>query len=141
MTEKENSFEALAEMWQQSQEAFVKAQEEIGSQFQKSLNEMAGTINSQAADPLAAWQDMIKAWVPSRGGNQSSMPSWPADLDFRKGQGAFFELLAICPEVVCASVTVGTLKSTTTTSSSEIDPSSICTSTKLLLSSGTTFVS
>ena len=86
-------FDALAELWQQSQDAFVTAQKEIGEQFQKSLNQMAGTAQREAADPIAAWQNLIKAWVPAW--NDGSAPSvdWPNDLDFRKGQQAFFELL------------------------------------------------
>ncbi|MEL7428817.1 MAG: poly(R)-hydroxyalkanoic acid synthase subunit PhaE [Pseudomonadota bacterium] len=95
MTESNNNpgFEALAELWQESQEAFAKAQQEIGEQFQRSLNEMAGTVKHEAADPLAAWQAMIKAWVPGFDMSKSTTPSWPPNLDFRQGQSAFFELL------------------------------------------------
>ena len=83
-------FEQLAELWQQSQDAFVKAQQEIGEQFQQSLGQMAGFIDRGTADPLGAWQNLIKAWAPSweKTGN-----AFPQNLDFRKGQNAFFEML------------------------------------------------
>lgn len=86
-------FEVLADLWQQSQEAFVSAQKEIGEQFQQSLNQMAGTGRSNANDPIAAWQNLIKAWVPAWNQGQAPSVNWPSDLDFRKGHQAFFELL------------------------------------------------
>jgi len=86
-------FEALADLWQQSQEAFANAQKEIGEQFQKSLNQMAGTVEREATDPIAAWQNLIKAWVPAWNGGAAPSVNWPGDLDFRKGHQAFFELL------------------------------------------------
>ncbi|MDJ0612860.1 MAG: poly(R)-hydroxyalkanoic acid synthase subunit PhaE [Rhizobiaceae bacterium] len=86
-------FEALATMWQQSQEAFVNAQKEVGEQFQKSLNQMAGTAKPDTSDPIAAWQNLIKAWVPAWDTGPTPSVNWPGDLDFRKGHQAFFELL------------------------------------------------
>lgn len=86
-------FEGLAELWQQSQEAFAKAQKEMGEQFQRSLNDMAGTTKPGNVDPVAAWQDMIKAWVPGWEGAPSPQNPWPSNLDFRSGNQAFFELL------------------------------------------------
>jgi hypothetical protein len=91
--QKNEGFEALAELWQDSQEAFFRAQQDIGEQFQKSLNEMAGTIEREANDPIQGWQNLIKAWAPMWEPDKSETPQWLAGVDFRKGQEAFFELL------------------------------------------------
>lgn len=87
------SFEELASMWQQGSEAFFKAQQELGEQFQKSLSEMAGAGKPGSGDPMAAWQSLIKAWAPAW--NQQAQPQnpWPTDMSFGQGQQAFFDLL------------------------------------------------
>ena len=85
-------FEQLAELWQQSQEAFTRAQKEMGEQFQQSLNQMAGILERESADPISAWKNMISAWVPAWA-NPGNGPAFPAELDFRKGQKAFFDML------------------------------------------------
>ena len=83
-----DGFEAITEFWQQSQEAFFKAQEDISEQFGKSLKEMAATVEREASDPVAAWNAMIKAWAPdwSDFGHKTD--------GFKDSQQAFFEMLS-----------------------------------------------
>lgn len=88
-----DGFDAISDLWQQSQDAFLRAQQEIGDHFQKSLQEMAGTLEKEATDPLAAWQSLIKAWVPVWNPDGKSSDLNPFDMDFSKGQAGFFELL------------------------------------------------
>ncbi len=89
----QEGFDALTDLWQQGQEAFLRAQSEIAEQFNRSLKDMGGGHSSRN-DPMAAWNDLIKAWTPfwnpaSSGGFATTTP----DFDFRYGQNGFFELL------------------------------------------------
>lgn len=94
MTDKSDphGFEAMSDLWQQGGEAFLRAQQEIGEQFQKSLQEMSGAMGNTSSDPIAAWQELIKAWVPVWPTDSHASEN-PFNLDFTKGQNAFFELL------------------------------------------------
>ncbi len=81
-------FDAFLDIWQQSQDAFFKAQEEVGEQFRKSLSEMSNTIERESADPLAAWQSLIKAWAPMWNAEKAG-----EEFDFSTGNDMFFALL------------------------------------------------
>ncbi|MEO1143545.1 MAG: hypothetical protein AAFW66_14595, partial [Pseudomonadota bacterium] len=58
----QEGFDALTDLWQQGQEAFLRAQSEIAEQFNRSLKDMGGGHSSRN-DPMAAWNDLIKAWT------------------------------------------------------------------------------
>lgn len=89
--DKDEGLDAMMDMWQQGQEAFLKAQADIAEQFRNSLNEMAGSTASGNIDPMAAWQALIKSWAPAWSPSSSGQSGF--DYDFRKGNEAFFELL------------------------------------------------
>ncbi|MEM9732479.1 MAG: poly(R)-hydroxyalkanoic acid synthase subunit PhaE [Pseudomonadota bacterium] len=68
----EDGLTAMMDLWRQGQEAFVKAQAEMGETFQKSLSVLAAeTSKADSSDfsamgekAFAAWQGFLKAWSP-----------------------------------------------------------------------------
>lgn len=93
MSKKEpEGFEAMLGMWQQGQEAFFKAQEEVSEQFRKSLENMPGSVGKSDTDPFAAWQSLIKAWSPTWGVDTSPNP-FDFSPDFTGGKNMFHSLL------------------------------------------------
>ncbi len=87
-----DGFETMSDLWQQSGEAFLRTQQEISEQFQKSLQGMSDAMGGKKNDPLEAWQSLIKSWMPVWP-TQNASATNPFDVDFTKGQNAFFELL------------------------------------------------
>ena len=85
-------FDAMINIWQQSQNAFFKAQEEVAEQFQKSLGGMSAGAQGRVTEPFAAWQSLIKAWSPVWGADESSK-NFNFSTGFTNDKEMFFSLL------------------------------------------------
>ncbi|MEM9279091.1 MAG: poly(R)-hydroxyalkanoic acid synthase subunit PhaE [Pseudomonadota bacterium] len=93
MNDKDNSFDAIMDIWQQGQDAFLKAQAEVADQFKNSLKGVTDSGASQQTDPMAAWQSFIKSWAPTWDISSMAQPQNPFTTDFRQGPDAFFSML------------------------------------------------
>ena len=62
MAKNENPFSEMMNIWQESQEAFFKAQAEVAKEFQKSLGQVASESETKGTEHL---DDFIKSWAPA----------------------------------------------------------------------------
>ncbi|MEM7214353.1 MAG: poly(R)-hydroxyalkanoic acid synthase subunit PhaE [Pseudomonadota bacterium] len=93
MNEKDNGFDAMMDIWQQSQDAFMKAQADVAEQFKTALSGQTPSQSAPNMDPLAAWQSFIKSWSPAWDMSAMAQPQNPFTQDFRQGPDAFFSTL------------------------------------------------
>jgi len=93
MANKDNPFADMMNIWQENQEAFFKAQNQVAETFQKSIEETAKGFGKPDTDPMVAWNSFIKSWAPEWDPT-SFMASggMAADL-WTKGNGALFTML------------------------------------------------
>ncbi|MGI9352216.1 MAG: poly(R)-hydroxyalkanoic acid synthase subunit PhaE [Rhizobiaceae bacterium] len=93
MSNKEQGLDAIMDIWQQGQDAFMKAQAEVAEQFKNSLTGAAASQSGHTTDPMAAWQSFIKSWAPSWDMGVERATQNPFGADFKQGPDAFFSLL------------------------------------------------
>ena len=86
---KSNSFEQMMNMWSEGQTAFFKAQTDAMENFE---TVMSGSKHKpEAADPYAAWHQLIQAWAPNW--DVSAMTSESANELFTSNRDAFLNML------------------------------------------------
>jgi len=67
--EEKDHFKQMLGMWQEGQEAFLKAQSEAMDNFSEFISDMQGQAG-EADDPMAIWNGFIKSWAPDWDANQ-----------------------------------------------------------------------
>lgn len=96
MAGKDNPFGDMMNIWQESQEAFFKAQTEVAETFRKSMEEMSGQAKPEALNPseaLAAWTSFIKSWAPEWDPSSFMTQQGLDAKAWQQGSNAFFGLL------------------------------------------------
>lgn len=81
------------DIWQQGQNAFMKAQADVAEQFKNSLTGNLSAQSNPQMDPMAAWQAFIKSWAPTLDMNTFTQPHSAFAPDFNNGPDAFFSML------------------------------------------------
>lgn len=93
MAKQDNPFDDMMNIWQESQEAFFKAQLEVAENFKKSMDQMAGQMKPEPADPMAAWTSFIKSWAPEWDPSSFMTQNGMKPDAWLKGNDGFFALL------------------------------------------------
>ena len=96
MTDKDNPFGEMMNIWQENQEAFFKAQTDVADAFRKSMEEMAGQTSPDATNPqaaMAAWNSFIKSWAPQWDPSSFMAQNGMDPKAWQSGNEAFFAML------------------------------------------------
>ena len=94
MTNKDDSFEKIINIWEQGQDAFFKAQGEAMESFSRSFKEATGHKAPENMDEaLAAWNGFIKSWAPDWDVNSMAAKAGEVAEDFHKSGNAFLAML------------------------------------------------
>jgi len=96
MVKQNDGLEAMMDIWQQGQAAFLKAQKEVAEGFTNALSgaSQPATVGSMPGmnEGVKAWQEFIKTWAP--GWDPSAMMGQPPRADmFTMGQNDLFSML------------------------------------------------
>jgi hypothetical protein len=66
MAKSDNGFEQMFDMWQNGQEAFLKAQSEMMEEFNRSVDKVnVGNVSDWGGDATKNWQSFINSWAPA----------------------------------------------------------------------------
>lgn len=93
MANSDNAFQQMFDIWQQGQEAYLKAQKEAADEFSRNFAD-AGSSNtfSVGPDAMKNWQGFINSWAPAW--NPSAMmANGSADHLFAQGKEALHGML------------------------------------------------
>lgn len=91
MAKSDNGFEQMMDIWQEGQDAFLKAQKEVAESFQKTMSPMFEQNVGAENAPFKAWQEFIKTWAPDW--DPSAMMEGPSAAMFTQGREAFMTML------------------------------------------------
>ncbi|MGI9366570.1 MAG: poly(R)-hydroxyalkanoic acid synthase subunit PhaE [Rhizobiaceae bacterium] len=93
MANSDNAFEQMFDMWQQGQEAFMKAQRDAVDEFNRNFNSSAGAHPfTPGPEAMKTWQGFVNSWAPAW--NPSAMmANSSADTLFGQGKDALHGML------------------------------------------------
>jgi len=91
MAKSDNGFEQMMNIWQESQEAFLKAQSDVAESFQKTISPYFDQVDKSTDGQFQAWQEFIKSWAPDW--DPSVIMQGPSASMFTQGREAFAMML------------------------------------------------